>query len=54
VTPQTPFILGSVRKSFTALAVMLQPDLACWLVAIAVVLFVKGVIELTLMARLFR
>jgi hypothetical protein len=31
--------------------VMLQPDLAYWLIAIAALLFVKGVIELTLMTR---
>ena len=34
--------------------VMLQPDLAYWLVAIAVLLFVKGVVELILMTRVFR
>lgn len=43
-----------LRVPLWGVAVMLQPDLAYWLVAVAVVLFVKGAIELTLMNRAFR
>jgi len=44
----------AVKVPLWGVLVMLQPDLAYWLVAVAVVLLVKGVIELTLMTRVFR
>jgi hypothetical protein len=43
-----------VKVTFWQMLAIFQPDLVYWLVAVAAALFVKGVIEITLMSRAFR
>ena len=47
LTPQTPLILGSVVELY-------EPDLYYWVNAVAIVLFVKGVIEIAMISSVFR
>jgi hypothetical protein len=42
------------KVPFSRMLMMFEPGLGYWLTAVAAVLFIKGVIEITLMSRVSR